>query len=166
MIYLSQIPTIIMDISNPVLIWMFLIVAFIIFILIATILLFKYSKKPKNWTHSSLTEDSYTGILRDLSDSIKSEKKLSQFCSSIDETLMMMFFKKIENLKDVPYDRLIDMRKNNSHQLYEIIKDGDIINWIEKIEKEEKTDKIKRINKQKYLKEIKIILDKMEAWGK
>jgi hypothetical protein len=133
--------------------------------------LFKYSKKPKKWSHRSLIKEGlYNGVLRDLSESVKSDKKLNEYKSSIDQTILMMFFKKIEDEKDVSYNELVDMKKKNSSKLYEIIGDNDIINWMRSLEQDkEKTDKfgkIKRINKQKYLKEINTILDKMEAWGK
>jgi len=154
---------------TAILIWISLIISCIVLSVVAIILLIKNSEKPKKWIHKPFSKNrSYPGILRDLSDSIRSEKKLYQYSSSINETLLMMFFKKIEDQKDIPANKLIEMKKKDPNKLYEIIKDEDIINWMEKIENknQDKSGRFGKIKKQKYLKELSLILDKMEAWNK
>ena len=164
----TNIQTLFINALDSVFVWLTLIISFFILSGIAIIFLFKYSKKPKKWIHNSFLKESYPGVLRDLSDSIRSDKKLKQYKSSIDETILMMFFKKIEETKDIPTDKIIEMKKKDPHKLYEIIKDKDIINWMEKIEhkQEVKQSRFGKTKKQKYLKEINMILNKMEEWKK
>ncbi len=161
--------TLFVDISSNIFIWISLIISCIILSVIAIILLFKNTKKPKKWIHEPFSKNkSFPGVLRDLSDSIRSEKKLYQYSSSIDKTLLMMFFKKIEDKKDISIDKLLEMKKEDPNKLYEVIKDEYIINWMENLENknQDKSGRFGKIKKQKYLKELSLILDKMEAWNK
>jgi hypothetical protein len=160
--------TLLVNNLGNIFIWMALIISCIIISIIAIIFLIKYSKHPKKWSHNSLLKQSYPGILNDLSDSIRSDKKFKQYKSEIDETILMMFFKKIEETKNIPTNELREMKKKDPHKLYEIIKDKDIISWMQKIENitRDKQERFVKTKKQKYVKEINVILNKMEEWKK
>jgi hypothetical protein len=161
-------PTIFMIVSYSLLIWISLVVACLALLVFIVLMLLKYSKNPDKWMHDvSPEEESYPGLMRELSDTIKSDKKLNEYSFSIKNTMQMMFFQKIENTKDISTNDLIDIKKNNSQQLYDVIKNDDLANWIVSL-KDKKSDRTKRlikVNKQKYVKEINTVLEKMEAWG-
>lgn len=156
---------IISNITDIAFIWMFFIFVCLIITVIVIFLLYKSSKTPEELVHNPFTKkDSYPGLLNDLSNSIKSDKKLNQYKSSIRNSILMMFFQKIEDKRDITTDELLNMKKNKSNKLYDIIKDEDIVNWILKLDNKEK-GKLKRINKERYIEEINFMIDKMEEWG-
>ncbi len=158
--------------SESIVTWLALILISTIFMTIFLLVTYRSSKNPKKWfNESSLNLDKNPGILGNLSSSIRSDKELKKYNNSIKNTILMMFFKKIENSKNISSDQLIDMKNNDINKLKDIIKDEEIIKWISNLDKKE-TDKSKRfenirkINKKRFLEEINFMLDKMEAWDK
>ena len=152
-----------MIISINFLIWTFLMISVVVVTVLVFVLLYKFSKNPENWAKKPSEDiDIKPGMMKDLSSSIKSDKKLNEYSSSIRNALMMMFFQKVEAVKDISTNEMVDIKNNNSSQLYTIIQDADIVNWILNLDDNSKT---KKINKQNYLNEINLVLEKMEAWG-
>lgn len=147
-----------MIILNSIFTWISLIVFCIIFTTISIFFVYKFTKKPEKLVHKpDANKNKFDGILKDLSENLRNDKKLKQYDSSIKNTIIMMFFHKIEEKKEIKTDKLVEMKKNNSQELFKIIGDKDIFNFIQNFDE-------KKLNKQKYLKEISMILDKMEAW--
>jgi len=149
---------IIQIIINIFYVWSTFLILCIITTTIIGYLLLKTSKEPEELIHKPYTdEDTFPGLLNELSQNLKDEKKLNQYKTEIKDTMIIMFFQKIEEKEKIPIKELIEMKKNNSPELLQLIGDEEIYNFIQNFD-ENKT------NKQKYLKEIKEILDKMEAW--
>ena len=139
---------------HPVFTWTFFIVFFTVTVIIITILFYRKIKKPDKFVHKSYSDnDTFPGLLNDLSKNLKDDKNLREYKSLI----TMMFFEKINEKEKISIDELVNLKKNNSKELFQIIGDEEIYNFIQNFNGN-------KLNKQKYLKEINQILDKMEAW--
>ena len=157
-----------MVISTSLIMWIVLVAVCLASIVFIIIMILKFSKNPDKWMDEKSPDDeSYPGTMRELSDTIRSDKMLKEYSSSIKNAMQMMFFQKIENTKNITTEEIVDIKNNNSQQLYEIINDDELANWIVKVNKgkSDKNKSVIRINKQKYVKEINSVLEKMEAWG-
>jgi len=167
----NDLPILIQFYINMVL-WILIIIFCLILISFIIYLFYNSSKNPVNWSNLSFKNDEYNNsIFEDLSKNIRSDKKLKQYNQSIKELMQMMFFHKIESYKKISTEELMELKKNNPKKLYEIIKDDELYNWILNIQEskkglEKKKKILNNINKQKYLKEINGILNKMEVWEK
>lgn len=145
-------------ILNTVFIWYIFIIFCILITIVLTTFLYRHSKKPEKLDHKSyLNKKNKPGILKDLSENIKNEKKLKQYRSSIKNTIVMMFYQKIGDKEQLTKEKILKIKGNDPEKFYQLINDKDIYNFIQNFDEN-------KINKEKYLKEINVILDKMEAW--
>ncbi len=143
---------------SNVLVWTSFVIFCIAATAIFTLLLYKLSNKPEEFDHrSSLKEKQIPGLLKDLSTNLRDEKKLKKYRSSIKNTIIVMFLQKIEEKEKLSREKIIDMKNNKPREFYQIIGDKEIYNFILNFDEN-------KVNKEKYLKEINMILDKMEAW--
>lgn len=145
-------------ILSNVFIWTSFVIFCIAATVIVTLILYKFSNKPEEYDHASnLKEKQIPGLMRDLSTNLRDEKKLKKYRSSIKNTIIVMFLQKIQDKEKLSKEKLIEMKNNNPQEFYQMIGDKDINNFIQNFDEN-------KINKEKYLKEINMILDKMEAW--
>jgi hypothetical protein len=159
-------------ISGPTLWISILLIAIIVGILVF-IFFYKYSKNPDEWGNKTLLDEGYLGELKDFTESLKSGLYEYKYNTTLEQTLQLMFFKKVEANKGIPLDQLIDIRNRSPHQLYQIIQNDEIVNWIytslkfgkDRIKKPNWFTKYDPLKIEKYLNEIDYILNKMEAWG-
>lgn len=141
-----------------VFIWIFFIILFTMAIIFFTIFSYRYSDEPKKFgSISNLDNETSSSILKDLSENLRNEKKLKKYKSSIKDTIIMMFFQRIEDKKKLSKEKLVKLKKTNSKELYDIINNEEIYDFIQNFDE-------KNMNKDNFQKEINIILDKMERW--
>jgi len=131
--------------------------------------LYKHSKDPEEWRHKSIySEKDDESTLKKFADSIRYRTIEYDYDTSLEEVVQMMFFKKIEAVKGVSAEELFEVKEKNPEALQSIIRDDLIYNWILKSEgkkiKNSFFSKKSITDKEEYLKEINLILDRMEAW--
>jgi hypothetical protein len=161
--------TVILNIS-PALTWSLFVLIFTFFGLFVSYILYKRSKEPIEWKHnnsSSIKDDK--NILKKFAESIRYQTLEYDYDTSLEEIIQTMFFKKIESVKGISAEELSEVKETNPEALRNLIKDDKIYYWILKSERNKvKTSFFnkKKINERDgYLEDIKLIIDRMEAWA-
>ena len=151
--------------------WNVFLFLFIIGGIIATIIIYQYSKKPEDWKHKSKIDGQYlSGRLKGLAESIKINPIDESSNAQVKRLIQTIFFEKFRSVRGVSPEELMDLKTKDKVRLRQIIGDEDIADWIldVKQKKENKDFFLKREKigkKERYLMDINSVLDKMEAWG-
>ena len=159
--------------SDDPLVWYFFLFFLLIIGIVAGVLIFYYSKNPKDWEHIPTIDDYFApGKLQYFAESMKMMPVDYSDTSSMKEYIQIIFFEKIRASHGISVRELFKLKEQNPNKLSEIIKDKEIIDFIYNFEKKEekiglfnyfKKDKINL--REKYFKDINLILEKMEVWG-
>ena len=162
------IETVILSIS-PALTWFLFVLIFTLLGIFVCYMLYKRSKDPDEWKHKNISsEGDDKSILKKFAESIRYQTIEYDYNTSLEEIIQTMFFKKIESAKGISAEELFEVKEKNPEALQGIIRDDLIYNWI----LESEINKVKtgffnkkKINdKEEYLRDIKLIIDRMEAW--
>jgi hypothetical protein len=155
---------------TPALTWFLFVLIFIVTGIIIFYILYKRSKEPEEWKHINIYSNNFDkNTLKKLTESIRYQTVEYDYEASLGELIQMMFFKKIESNKGVSVEELYEVKNSNPQTLRSIINDDRIYNWIIKLDTEKSKNSIfnkKKIkDKEEYLKDVNLILDRMEAWA-
>ena len=151
--------------------WNIILALFIIAGILAGIILFIFSKKPKDFRHMPKIEGRYlSGKLRGLVNSISLSGVDYSDKAFLKTTVEKIFFEKIGQNQGLLTQELIELKKKNPNKLKKIINNEEITEWIlnsknKKIKPSEHPHGKKTSKKERYLMDINDVLDKMEAWG-
>ena len=153
--------------------WWFFIVLLIIGGIVVGAMLLIFSRKPDDWEHIPMLDESYTGgRLNYFSNSIKLAPTDHNVQSPIKNHIQMLFFEKVRAVRGMSADEVIEMKTKDQKKFRKLIQNDEIADWILNVKSKEekkgffdflKTNKEEK--KQKYVTKINTILDKMEAWG-
>lgn len=155
---------------DPALTWLLFVLIFTIAGFVFFYMLYTHSKDPEEWRHKNISsENKDKNILKKFAKSIRHQTINYDYDTSLEEIIQMMFFKKIEANKGISAEELCEVKDTNPEALKNIIRDDTIYSWILKSEQDKAKNSFfskKKINdKEEYLKNIKSIIDRMEAWA-
>jgi len=162
----------ILNISLDAIFWNVFLLLFFIGVIFGSILLYFHSKNPMDWKHESLFEGHTTaGRLHDLAESMELNIIDAWFDAPIQRLLRSIFFDKFRSVKGVSLNELINLQTRDNARLRQIIGDAELAEWIVNGSAHKKginysffqKDSIDK--KEKNLKELNHILEKMETWG-
>lgn len=161
------------DTSDISLFWYLFILIFIIVCLVLIFLIYIFSNKPDDWEHVSiLEEESGTGKLGYIADSVNIMEPDYTDTAPLKNHIQMLFFEKMNTIHHISINEIHDMKKNNPDKLAQIIKDPYITDFILNFERYDikqsfwdRFEKKQTYYKNKYLKDLNKVLDKMEVWG-
>jgi hypothetical protein len=150
-------------------VWNFVLFLFVLVGVILTILIFIFSRKIKEYKHEPIIEDyNNPGRLTYLASSLRTMPVTSKPDTQIKQYLEGLFFDKIQQRHSLTNDEIKRLYKKDPSVLEKYVKDKEIIYWI--LNKTKIKTKKSYFNKdlgkrEQYMKEIKYMIDKMEAWG-
>ncbi len=161
------------DTSDISLLWYLFILIFIIICFVLIFLIYIFSNKPDDWEHFSiLEEESGTGKLGYIADSVKIMQPDYTDAAPLRNHIQMLFFEKMNTIHNLSINEIHDMKQKNPKKLAQLIKDPYITDFILNFEKYDikqgfwdRFEKKQTYYKNKYLKDLNKVLDKMEAWG-
>lgn len=138
-----------------------------------SLLLFMFSKNPKDWRHVSLIhEGKQQGNLRTLAQSIKMLPPSYEGYSPVRGLMIRLFFEKMTVLRGVSDEELKKLYDNDPATLNKYIKDPELIQWLKNphVRKEQQGafDFLQRergASRIHYQADLMKILEKMEKWG-
>ena len=159
--------------SDVSVVWFLFLILFIICGLLAVALLLIYSKRPEEWEHGTLVRsDLGLGKRSDVSLSVKAMPVDYSDESMIKNHIQTLFFEKMKSTHGLNNAEIYELMQRHPEKLREVVNDKDISDFILNFEKKQEErsfwdflEKNEKSRKNRYLKNLEIVLDKMEVWG-
>lgn len=151
--------------------WNFFLFLFIIASVFAIIVLLSYSKKPNDWQHKSVVTGYYSsGRLKDLAESIKITSVDYYHDTPIKRFAQNLFFQKVQSVRGLLPEEFEKLTQKDRTTLEVNVQDKEIVDWILNVRQNQAKSsswfkKGEPSKKDQYLMDLKIMVDKMEAWG-
>ena len=151
--------------------WYLILLFMILGSIAACLVLFMFTKNPKEWQHVSLAKEmNTTGKLKDLAESIKAISAKQTGYLPIQGLIKRLFFEKVKSIRGLSDAQMQMLYKNDQGMLQTHINDAAIIEWIVSATPQQQGfhffEKEKKKTRDQTMINLKNILEKMEAWNK
>jgi len=147
-------------------IWHIFLICFLSMVIILCFFLINHSKNPEDLKHKTILHEKIeTGRVYDLTESIKVTPISYNKDTALKQLIQREFFEKVKLRYGLSNEEMKNLVNNRKNDFIRLIDDKDIANFVFNNYKEKKFDQKNITKKDRFVLNLKIIVDKMVRWN-